>query len=100
MSNPLWYLALGWLVLANIAGFALMGIDKSKAVRHGLRVRESTFFRLAAAGGAFGIVAASGAFHHKSLKGSFMGVVYFAVLVWLLILLELQNLLGPLTPLH
>jgi len=75
-----------------------MGIDKSKAIRHERRVRERTFYRIAVAGGAFGIVAGSSVFHHKSLKDSVSDFAYVAAIGWVLVLLALQNILGlPIT---
>jgi hypothetical protein len=93
--NPLWPVVIGWILLSSLTGFVLMGIDKSRAVHHDRRVREMTLYKIAAVGGAFGIVAGSGVFHHKTVKDSFTDVSYVAAVAWLLVLLELQNLLGP-----
>jgi len=93
--NVLWLLTGCWILSASMAGFALMGIDKSRA-RHGeRRVREMTFYEAAALGGAFGIIAGSSAFHHKTLKDSFTAVTYAAAFAWVLALLWLRTLLGP-----
>ena len=72
-----------------------MGIDKSRAVHHERRIRETTFYKIAAVGGAFGIVSGSGVFHHKTLKDSFTDVAFIAAIAWLLVLLGLERLLGP-----
>jgi uncharacterized membrane protein YsdA (DUF1294 family) len=92
--NPLWLLTGCWVLSASLAGFALMGIDKSRARRRERRVRERTFYRVAAAGGAFGIVVGISFFRHKTLKDSFTIVAYTAAVGWILALLWLQRLLG------
>lgn len=71
-----------------------MGIDKVRAQDRSRRIRESVFFRLAAIGGVFGILLGSGFFHHKTLKGSFIGIILFIAVVWVFILLALQGLFG------
>ena len=45
---------LGYLLGVNLALFALMGVDKYKAVHGKWRVRESTLFVLAIIGGSIG----------------------------------------------
>jgi len=92
--SAVWEVVAGWLILSGAAGFALMGFDKHRAGRAGRRVPERTFFLLAFAGGVFGILAGSSAFHHKSRKGSFMAVVLVSALVWLAGLAELARLAG------
>jgi uncharacterized membrane protein YsdA (DUF1294 family) len=82
-------------LLSGFVGFVLMGMDKSRA-RHGeRRIPERTLFTLAIIGGAFGVVAGSRIFHHKTLKNSFTDVAYVAAIAWLAILLELSRILGP-----
>lgn len=55
-----------YLAAINIAGFAMMGIDKRKAVRHQWRVRESTLFTIAIIGGSVGSILGMRVFHHKT----------------------------------
>jgi uncharacterized membrane protein YsdA (DUF1294 family) len=71
-----------------------MGIDKTRAQDRAWRVPERVLFRLAAVGGAFGIIVGSSIFHHKTLKGSFIGVVLIIAVVWIVALLGLLRLLG------
>jgi len=92
--NPVWELATAWLALSGIVSFALMGFDKHLARGAGWRVSEKTFFALALAGGVFGVLAGSGAFHHKSRKSSFMAVVLLSAVLWLAGLVELARLAG------
>jgi uncharacterized membrane protein YsdA (DUF1294 family) len=72
-----------------------MGIDKARARDRSWRIPERVLFRLGAVGGVFGIIAGSGVFHHKTLKGSFIGVILIIAVVWIVALLGLLRLLGP-----
>lgn len=58
--------ALVWVAALSLADFVLMGMDKWKAKRGAWRVRERTFFLLAALGGAPGAILGMWAFRHKT----------------------------------
>lgn len=55
-----------YLILANLAAFILMGVDKSKARRHRWRIPERTLFLCAALGGSVGAMAGMWFFRHKT----------------------------------
>lgn len=55
-----------YLIIINLAAFALMGIDKRRAVRHVWRIPEKTLFLSALLGGSIGAVAGMRFFHHKT----------------------------------
>lgn len=57
---------LGYLALINILGFAIMGIDKSRAARRHWRIPESTLFIIALIGGSIGSILGMKVFHHKT----------------------------------
>ena len=60
---------LGWLsylIIVNIIGFALFGVDKHKAVRHAWRIKESTLFLAAFIGGSIGCILGMQVFRHKT----------------------------------
>ena len=59
-------LILGYLVLANIAGLAVMGIDKAKAIKGAWRIPEKTLFLFSLIGGSIGTWAGMYLFHHKT----------------------------------
>lgn len=59
------YLAV-YLVMINLAAFALMGVDKSRARRHAWRIPEKTLFLSAAFGGSLGAILGMQVFHHKT----------------------------------
>lgn len=60
-----------YLLVINLEGFALMGIDKSRARRGRRRIAEATLFIVAALGGTLGVLCGMYAFRHKTLHTSF-----------------------------
>jgi uncharacterized membrane protein YsdA (DUF1294 family) len=92
--NALWDLVAGWFALSGILGFVLMGFDKHRARKVGWRIPERMFFTLALVGGTFGILLGSAAFHHKTRKGSFIGVILVCAALWCGGLFELVRLVG------
>ena len=54
-----------WAVL-NLAGFAMMGIDKKTAIRGAWRISEASLFLTALLGGALGCTLGMHCFHHKT----------------------------------
>lgn len=81
-----------YLTAVNLTGFAVMGIDKRKAVRHLWRVRESTLFLIALAGGSLGSILGMRVFHHKTRHWYFVyGMPAILVVQIVLAVLILRN---------
>ena len=55
-----------YLVIMNIVGFVMMGIDKRRAVRHEWRISEAALFMVAVFGGGIGCISGMYTFHHKT----------------------------------
>lgn len=55
-----------YLIGVNLTGFALMGIDKAKAIRHKWRIPEMTLFLVALLGGSIGSWIGMYTFRHKT----------------------------------
>lgn len=55
-----------YLLIANLTGLALMGIDKHKAKKHLWRIPEKTLFLTSLLGGSVGTLAGMYLFHHKT----------------------------------
>jgi uncharacterized membrane protein YsdA (DUF1294 family) len=55
-----------YLALINIIGFALMGIDKKRAIRGAWRISESSLFLTAVLGGSIGCILGMQTFRHKT----------------------------------
>lgn len=56
----------GYLAVLNLIGFALMGIDKRRAVKKLWRIPESSLFIIALIGGSIGSIIGMRVFHHKT----------------------------------
>ena len=64
-------IVLAYLLVVNIVGFAMMGIDKRRAKRDAWRIPERNFFIVAVLGGALGCYIGMQVFHHKTLHKAF-----------------------------
>ncbi|NCB03277.1 MAG: DUF1294 domain-containing protein [Spirochaetia bacterium] len=81
------FLLIGW----NIITFIAMWIDKRKAIKGKQRISESTFFLLAFAMGAFGVMLGMPIFRHKTGKPFFIIVIVIAFLVNILTFIGMLN---------
>ena len=70
--NIVIFVILIYLVVINLFGLMLMGIDKHKARKQAWRIPESTLFLLAIIGGSIGSIAGMYTFHHKTLHPQFV----------------------------
>ncbi len=55
-----------YLVMVNALGFAIMGIDKKRAIRNQWRIPEKTLFLISVIGGSLGAWAGMYTFRHKT----------------------------------
>ncbi|WP_438431699.1 DUF1294 domain-containing protein [Gorillibacterium sp. sgz500922] len=65
------FVLIGYLVIVNLFGFALMGNDKARAKRRKRRIPERRLFLTAFFGGALGVLLGMNRFRHKTLHPSF-----------------------------
>ena len=63
--NRLWILTV-YLIIMNIVGIIVMGVDKHKAKVHAWRIPEKALFLCSLAGGSIGTWAGMYVFHHKT----------------------------------
>lgn len=54
------------MAIVNIVGFAMMGIDKQKAIRGAWRIPEASLFLAAIIGGSIGSILGMQIFRHKT----------------------------------
>jgi len=59
-------LLFGYLAIVNIVGFAMMGIDKKRAIRGAWRISEASLFLVALIGGSIGSILGMKTFRHKT----------------------------------
>ena len=87
--NPITFIII-YLIIVNIVGFAIMGIDKRKAIKRSFRVPEATLFIIALIGGSLGSIIGMRVFRHKTRHWYFVVgmpailLVQIALLVFLL----------------
>ncbi len=89
MREFLIILAITYVFVINMTGFAVMGIDKKRAVRGAWRISEASLFLVAFLGGALGCTMGMRHFRHKTRHWYFkygMPAV-FAVQVFLVLFL-------------
>ena len=82
-----------YLIVVNVIGFVLMGIDKRKAIRHKWRVPESTLFLAAILGGSVGAWIGMYTFRHKTKHIQFVvGIpLIFVIQIGLVYLILFAN---------
>ena len=64
-------IALIYLIVINVLGFLVMGLDKHKAKMEERRIPEITLFTFTVLGGGVGTIAGMYVFHHKTKKMKF-----------------------------
>lgn len=86
-------LLLCYLVIISVAGYAIMGIDKHRAIKHAWRISERTLILVAFLGGGIGSLLGMLRFHHKTRHIKFViltplsALIYVALTVRLLLFL-------------
>ena len=77
-----------YFALINLIAFALMGIDKRKAIKGAFRIPEATLFIIAIIGGSIGSIAGMYTFRHKTRHFNFVyGMPAILIIQILLIVL-------------
>lgn len=61
-----------YLIIINLTGFMMMGIDKRKARKRAWRIPEATLFVIALVGGSLGTTIGMHVFHHKTRHWYFL----------------------------
>ena len=92
MMNPITFLII-YFVIMNIVGFAIMGIDKRKAIKRTFRIPEATLFIVALIGGSIGSILGMRVFRHKTRHWYF--VIGMPAILILQIALLVFLLVGP-----
>lgn len=59
-------LLLIYIIIMNVVGFFIMGIDKRKAEKHAWRIPEKTLFLVSLIGGSIGTLLGMYVFRHKT----------------------------------
>ena len=89
MMNPITFLII-YFVIMNIVGFAIMGIDKRKAIKRTFRIPEATLFMVALIGGSIGSIVGMQVFRHKTRHWYFVFGMPAILAVQIALLLSLH----------
>ena len=84
-------LLLGYFIIMNLIGFALMGIDKYKAKKRSFRIPEATLFIVAIIGGSIGSIIGMYAFRHKTRHWYFVYGMPFILILQIIFFIFLLN---------
>ncbi len=91
MTKEQLIILIAWLVIINIAAFAMFGIDKKRAQRKQWRISEKALFLSAILGGSVGAIFGMQIFRHKTKHWYFrFGIpaillLQAAAAVWLIV---------------
>lgn len=85
-------LIIGYLIIINLVGFALMGIDKNRAKKHVWRIPEKSLFLASLLGGSIGTWAGMYVFHHKTEHWYFVVGMPLILVVQIVAVVMLQRL--------
>ena len=84
-------LLITYVIIINLIGFFLMGIDKRKAIKHAFRIPEATLFLIAFIGGSVGSIIGMYTFRHKTRHWYFVYGMPFILLLQIALLIFLYN---------
>ncbi|MCR5677148.1 MAG: DUF1294 domain-containing protein [Agathobacter sp.] len=74
-----WKIIFGYLILMNLAGFVVMGVDKHRSIVKKWRIPEKVLFFFSLLGGSFGTVMGMQIFRHKTRHWYF--VIFMPVIL-------------------
>ena len=83
-----------YLIIINIVGFAMMGIDKKRAIRGAWRISEASLFLSAILGGSIGCILGMQYFRHKTKHWYFKYGMPVILIVQILLAVLVVRLLG------
>ncbi len=82
-----------YLIIINILGFLIMGLDKYKAKMGDRRIPENTLFTFTVLGGGVGTIAGMYVFHHKTKKMKFKIGMPLILILEILIFIYLKYII-------
>ena len=82
-----------YVVIINLIGFIVMGMDKRRAKKHAFRIPEATLFTIAIIGGSIGSIIGMRYFHHKTRHWYFVYGMPLILLLQIALIVFIYN--GP-----
>lgn len=92
MHKPVFFLLI-YLLIVNLTGFALMGMDKKRALRNAWRIPEARLFFCALIGGSVGTIAGMYHFRHKTRHWYFVWGMPAILILQILLAVTVQYFL-------
>ena len=86
-------IAIIYLLIINILGFLIMGIDKHKAKMGNRRIPENSLFMFTILGGGVGTIIGMYVFHHKTKKLKFTIGMPLILILEILIFIYLKYMI-------
>ena len=86
-------IAIIYLLIINILGFLIMGIDKHKAKMGNRRIPENSLFTFTILGGGVGTIIGMYVFHHKTKKLKFTIGMPLILILEILIFIYLKYMI-------
>ncbi len=80
-----------YLIVINIVGYVIMGIDKHRARMNQWRVKENTLFFIAIIGGSAGSILGMQYFRHKTKHNRFIFGMPLILLLQIVLIIYLFN---------
>lgn len=76
---------MGYLAVMTVTGFAVMGIDKKRAIRNQWRIPEATLLLVAFLGGGAGSFLGMRIFHHKTKHTKFVVLLPVTAVIYVIL---------------
>ncbi len=80
-----------YVIIMNVIGFFMMGLDKRKAIKHAFRIPEANLFTIAIIGGSIGCIAGMYFFRHKTRHWYFVYGMPAILLLQIALLIFIYN---------
>lgn len=84
-------LIIAYVIIINLIGFFLMGIDKRKAIKRAFRIPEATLFLIAILGGSIGSILGMYTFRHKTRHWYFVYGMPFILILQIALIVFIYN---------
>lgn len=88
LRMTIYIIAGAYVIITNVIGFAMMGVDKDRSRRNKWRISETSLFVMALLGGSVGTLTGMYFFHHKTAHPAFfigmplILILQLALVIW------------------
>lgn len=93
LEQGLFYTAMGCIAIMSILGFAVMGIDKHRAIKRKWRIPEKTLLIIACFGGGIGSLLGMLLFQHKTRHAKFVIILPVTAGLYTIAILKMSGVI-------